>query len=1795
MPGAETVLRLFAQEKLVSLSLRSFGSLRRFATVKRRPSQAAHLAEGPGHRPAVEPLEGRVLLATHLPAVADTFVRRPEYRDVNFGAAPFLWVKTAPPNGGADRIAYLKFNINQLDPAVGNATLYLAGALQTTGPNFAAITAAVWGVPDTSWQEGNGDVVVRRRNGGGPRSQLSGTDIGDGTGVTGGMTWNNQPVNWDNPAASGAVRLAGAIVDRDTFQTYAFDVTGYVQQQKNAGAQFITLAVRNDEPTAHFMRFISRDYGGTGEPQLLVARAGQENDSFVRAKILAPDVGGPGGPSTDVRIEYTSTSPIRVDEIGNNDIIVKHEDGGTALDVINASADPPFDSATVTAGYTIVGPGGSWDPSDNGLYTIELRDKAVRDGQGNETPQILGSFRVAIGDTQRPSATIAPGPGVTAGGGNTYSFDVTYSDNVAVNTATVNVTNVKVFRPNVPGDLTVLSAIPTPDNDAGTVRVTYTVQAPDGSWDAGDNGTYTIRQLNTQVRDTAGLDTGTEFEQQFAVAIVAADNVAPTVQSVSALPVNSAGGTSHTVTVTYDDNVAVDVSSIGPTDIEVRGPGNVLLPVTAADVNTPGNGAPRTATYTVTPPGGSWDAADNGDYAITVKAGEVRDTSGNVIAADTGSFHVEATGTDTQPPSAAIDSAPNVTTAGATEHSVAIRYTDNVAVDVPTTTGANALSVTGPRGEALQLLGAAPVDNGNGSVTVTYRIQALGGIWDATDAGAYTIALNGGVVKDVNGNTSPAATLGTFQVDLAPPDTAPPVAAVSPIPTVVAVTGTYDITVHYTDDVGINLGTLGPDDIVVSGSGQQLAVTGPSISAGSSGTDVTATYHVQGPGGQWDEADEGITFHVTVVGGAVVDGAQHGNAQVSGPDFGVNIGNDQSGPVATLNAANVTTFNAPDHTISVTYTDGGNVKYATIDPSDITVTRTTGGPAVTLVVDSVSVFGSSNQPSLQANYVLKAPGGGWDPTDNGTYTVTLNPNAVTDTKNKPATASGTPWTFNVDVQINDIQAPSATVITAGNITAETGNAQNIVVEYRDDIAVKSATIDLANVVLHGPRGITLQAVSATVTPLGVDDPLLTATYVFNAPGGTWDATENGTWTIEFNQGIGGVQDVTGKPVSGTGSFTVNVPPTNPIDPDFGSPNTGFTVEALATLPDGRIIAVGRRGGPSTGGFQGVIQARGADGNPDATFGNGGQVLVDPVNGADTVFYAVQYANGGIVVAGSMDNNMVITRYGTDGRLDTSFGANGRMFTDFDGAIGEAAYALAVAPDGRFVIGGTTPARGQTAGDVNFAFARFTAGGAPDVTFGGTGKVLYDANGPDVVGALVVQPNGQVVAAGSSGADVVLVRLNIGGDQDLTFGTDGILHVPGLKARLDQAPYLDRTQALGLQGDRILVGNHTADGNFAVVRVRTDSGIDQGFGTGGTATIDLGGDDDVDAIVVQPLTNEILVLGTTSNGPGGSAATAVAALDLNGQLIEGWNNGGKIIFEPDIAPVSTELHIGQLVLKAFGTRDAQGRLVVGSSDLSPTTTSSALKRLLAPGVQVGGTGPAIGSLGLVDGKWKKSFRYEMGDGRILIFSIKGGRQSNAQAFRSGDEIGMLINDGGGVSVSVKVKGGSGRVSFSDIAVNGALRSFTAKTGDLLGTLYVTGQAGKIRLGNVTGGTVAAGREILSLAAGNLADAKVLSGANLASDGKLGGTGTAADTFTPGVVGNVKVSGKIERSIIAAGLNPVDGVFGNEDDAVIGADTSVIKSITARGGADEGTRFVAGSVGAVKLPKKVGADDPRIRTS
>jgi hypothetical protein len=65
-------------------------------------------------------------------------------------------------------------------------------------------------------------------------------------------------------------------------------------------------------------------------------------------------------------------------------------------------------------------------------------------------------------------------------------------------------------------------------------------------------------------------------------------------------------------------------------------------------------------------------------------------------------------------------------------------------------------------------------------------------------------------------------------------------------------------------------------------------------------------------------------------------------------------------------------------------------------------------------------------------------------------------------------------------------------------------------------------------------------------------------------------------------------------------------------------------------------------------------------------------------------------------------------------------------------------------------------------------------------------------------------------------------------------------------------------------------------------------------------------------------------------------------------------------------------------------------------------------------------------------------------------------------------------------------------------------------------------------------------------------------------------------------------------VAAGLQPMNAVFLDSDDEVMGGSASSIGSITVRGGADAATRFVAGSFGKAKLPGAVDtSSDERFR--
>ena len=114
----------------------------------------------------------------------------------------------------------------------------------------------------------------------------------------------------------------------------------------------------------------------------------------------------------------------------------------------------------------------------------------------------------------------------------------------------------------------------------------------------------------------------------------APDTTAPTAAAAPTAPifVGGPGATTQSFVVTYTDNVAVDLATLGIDDVTVVGPGGAI-PVVLAVTIQPGSGSVRTVRYTVNAPGGSFDAADNGTYTITATPGAVADTSGNALAA----------------------------------------------------------------------------------------------------------------------------------------------------------------------------------------------------------------------------------------------------------------------------------------------------------------------------------------------------------------------------------------------------------------------------------------------------------------------------------------------------------------------------------------------------------------------------------------------------------------------------------------------------------------------------------------------------------------------------------------------------------------------------------------------------------------------------------------------------------------------------------------------------------------------------------------------------------------------------------------------------------------------------------------------------------------------------------------------------------------------------------------------------------------------------------------------------------
>ncbi len=214
--------------------------------------------------------------------------------------------------------------------------------------------------------------------------------------------------------------------------------------------------------------------------------------------------------------------------------------------------------------------------------------------------------------------------------------------------------------------------VDTNSNGTWDVGESYTDRNQDGVWndeeayvDANGNGvwddaeTYAVVQFNGEytlivpagtydIRLAGpGSTTLTQGATGYTVNINAYDQLggydfgideseAPVGETTSSQWVVTNGKTDALLTVRFSDNFGIDVATLGNDDIEIsRGGFTAVGELVSYKANT--YGTIVEASYRFDAPGGSWDAADDGNYTVRFASGSIADVAGNVASGNLGS------------------------------------------------------------------------------------------------------------------------------------------------------------------------------------------------------------------------------------------------------------------------------------------------------------------------------------------------------------------------------------------------------------------------------------------------------------------------------------------------------------------------------------------------------------------------------------------------------------------------------------------------------------------------------------------------------------------------------------------------------------------------------------------------------------------------------------------------------------------------------------------------------------------------------------------------------------------------------------------------------------------------------------------------------------------------------------------------------------------------------------------------------------------------------------------------------
>jgi uncharacterized delta-60 repeat protein len=172
--------------------------------------------------------------------------------------------------------------------------------------------------------------------------------------------------------------------------------------------------------------------------------------------------------------------------------------------------------------------------------------------------------------------------------------------------------------------------------------------------------------------------------------------------------------------------------------------------------------------------------------------------------------------------------------------------------------------------------------------------------------------------------------------------------------------------------------------------------------------------------------------------------------------------------------------------------------------------------------------------------------------------------------------------------------------------------------------------------------------------------------------------------------------------------------------------------------------------------------------------------------------------------------------------------------------------------------------------------RYNADGTPDTSFDGDGRVAS----PERINALAVQSDGKIVVVGESGGDFWFARFNTNGSLDMSFDGDG-------EQTVDFGGQEQANAVVIQSGGRILAAGTMDDSEYALARLTSAGAPDTSFDTDGRQTVDFGGATERGQGVAVQSNGRIIVTGLSA----GDFATA--GLTDSGGLDGGFGAGGKV--------------------------------------------------------------------------------------------------------------------------------------------------------------------------------------------------------------------------------------------------------------------------------------------------------------